>query len=354
MNLTVEHGAFSYKKGGEILRDVNFSLDSGEILAILGPNGAGKTTLLRCVMGFLKWTGGRSLLDGENVSAMPPRALWRKIAYVPQARGRASSALVENMILLGRSNRIGALSQPGAKDYAAVDAVLERLSITHLRGRRCDEISGGELQMALIARALAAEPGCVIFDEPESNLDFRNQLIVLETMERLRDEGVACLFNTHYPDHALRCADKALLLGKTGAPVYGSAFQVITEAAIGAAFGVESVIARVQTPGHDYHSITPVAVRDERGREGSAPAAAPEENRLATVSIIVADGGDVERVNRALHDCGNSIIGRCGLPYPDRHVRMITVALDAPQSEIERLTMRLNHLRGVSIKTTYA
>ena len=352
MNLTVEHGAFSYKKGGrEILHDVNFSLGSGEILAILGPNGAGKTTLLRCVMGFLKWTGGRSLLDGEDIAAMPPRALWRKLAYVPQARGRASGALVENMVLLGRSNRIGALSQPGAKDYAAVDAVLERLSIAHLRGKRCDEISGGELQMALIARALVADPVCVIFDEPESNLDFRNQLIVLETMERLRDEGVACLFNTHYPDHALRCADKALLLSKTGAPVYGGAFQVITEEAIGAAFGVESVIARVQTPGHDYHSITPVAVRAGE----SAPAQpAPEGNRLATVSIIVGDGGDVERVNRALLDCGGSIIGRCGLPYPDRHVRVITVVLDAPQSEIERLAMRINHLHGVSIKTTYA
>ena len=352
MNLTVEHGAFSYKKGGrEILHDVNFSLGSGEILAILGPNGAGKTTLLRCVMGFLKWTGGRSLLDGEDIAAMPPRALWRKLAYVPQARGRASGALVENMVLLGRSNRIGALSQPGAKDYAAVDAVLERLSIAHLRGKRCDEISGGELQMALIARALVADPVCVIFDEPESNLDFRNQLIVLETMERLRDEGVACLFNTHYPDHALRCADKALLLSKTGAPVYGGAFQVITEEAIGAAFGVESVIACVQTPGHDYHSITPVAVRAGE----SAPAQpAPEGNRLATVSIIVGDGGDGERVNRALHDCGGSIIGRCGLPYPDRHVRVITVVLDAPQSEIERLAMRINHLHGVSIKTTYA
>ena len=352
MNLTVEHGAFSYKKGGrEILHDVNFSLGSGEILAILGPNGAGKTTLLRCVMGFLKWTGGRSLLDGEDIAAMPPRALWRKLAYVPQARGRASGALVENMVLLGRSNRIGALSQPGAKDYAAVDAVLERLFIAHLRGKRCDEISGGELQMALIARALVAEPVCVIFDEPESNLDFRNQLIVLETMERLRDEGVACLFNTHYPDHALRCADKALLLSKTGAPVYGGAFQVITEQAIGAAFGVESVIARVQTPGHDYPFITPVAVR---AGESAPIQPAPEGNRLATVSIIVGDEGDVERVNRALHDCGGSIIGRCGLPYPDRHVRVITVVLDAPQSEIERLAMRINHLHGVSIKTTYA
>ena len=135
------------------------------------------------------------------------------------------------------------------------------------------------------------------------------------------------------------------------APVYGGAFQVITEEAIGAAFGVESVIARVQTPGHDYHSITPVAVRAGE----SAPAQpAPEGNRLATVSIIVGDGGDVERVNRALHDCGGSIIGRCGLPYPDRHVRVITVVLDAPQSEIERLAMRINHLHGVSIKTTYA
>lgn len=350
MILSVEHGTFSYgREGRDILRDVNFDLRSGEILAVLGPNGAGKTTLLRCIMGFLKWKSGESCLDGVPLGKIPARRLWQSIAYVPQARGKASASTVENMILLGRSSRIGTLSQPGEADFEAVDRVMRRLDIERLRGRRCDEISGGELQMALIARALAAEPGCVIFDEPESNLDFKNQLIVLETMEGLRDEGIACLFNTHYPDHALRCADKALLISRSSAPVYGAASRVITEDNIGAAFGVDSVIGRIETPGHDYKSITPVAVRTSEG----VPELAHEgESCLASINIIVGENADVQKLNEVLHAFSEYMLGRWGLPCPQKGLRVMSVVMDAPPSQIERLTMRLNPMKDIAVKTT--
>ena len=124
---------------------------------------------------------------------------------------------------MGRSGRMGMFARPGSADVKRCDEVIERLGISKLRGKRCSEISGGELQMVLIARALAAEPGLLILDEPESNLDFRNQLIVLRTMSELAAEGMGCIFNTHFPAHALQRANRALLLGRDGRALFGGA-----------------------------------------------------------------------------------------------------------------------------------
>ena len=104
MILRVEHGSFAYPKGPEVLRDVELELHEGEILSILGPNGAGKTTLLRCMTGMLRWGAGRCLLDGEDIREIPPRRLWRKMAYVPQARSATPAYTVFQTVLLGRSS----------------------------------------------------------------------------------------------------------------------------------------------------------------------------------------------------------------------------------------------------------
>lgn len=121
------------------------------------------------------------------------------------------------------------------------------LGITHLIGKKCSEISGGELQMVLIAKALAAEPQVLILDEPESNLDFKNQLIVLDTITKLAAEGMTCVFNTHYPAHALQRADKALILSKDGEYVFGETEKVVNEENIEKAFGVQAVIGEIET-----------------------------------------------------------------------------------------------------------
>ena len=179
MKLTVEQGGFSYRRSGpEIFRDINFSVDSGEILAILGPNGAGKTTLLRCITGMLPWSEGWSLLDDQPIRNMRPGQLWSRMAYVPQARGAATAYTAFETVLLGRSSRLGAFSAPGKADLRKAEEVMDLMGITALAEKKCSAMSGGELQMVLIARALAAEPQVLILDEPESNLDFKNQLVV--------------------------------------------------------------------------------------------------------------------------------------------------------------------------------
>ncbi len=207
----------SYKYPGTdrfILRNISFYAESGSLTAVLGPNGSGKTTLLRCLTGLLRWTEGASEIDGESIRRMPPKKLWNLISYVPQAKNAALSLTVMETVLLGRAGQSG--FRPSDRDIAAAKEALERLGISSLAGRKCGELSGGELQMALIARAIAAGPKAVILDEPESNLDFRNQLIVLDAMSELAGSGLAVIFNTPYPAHALQRADRSLLLSKSG------------------------------------------------------------------------------------------------------------------------------------------
>lgn len=261
MKLEVRNGSFSYRAGQPLLEAVCLEAGPGDVLAILGPNGAGKTTLLRCMLNLSHWKSGKTVLDGEDVRSMPERALWQKVSYVPQAKQSSLFCTVEEMVLLGRSSRIGPFSAPGKTDMENVHGAIERLSLSHLTGRRCCELSGGELQMVLIARALASEPGVLVLDEPESNLDFKNQLLVLDTIEDLAKSGLTVLFNTHFPAHALRRANKALMLGRGGKSVCGKAADVVTEGCISEFFGVHAVIGAIQTAEGVYQDVIPVSMR---------------------------------------------------------------------------------------------
>ena len=350
MNLTVNSGTFAYRRGdAPIFRDVNFSVDSGEILAILGPNGAGKTTLLRCITGMLPWSGGESLLDGEPIRSMPPKKLWTKVAYVPQARTASSAYTAFETVLLGRSGHLSAFSTPKKEDLDKAREVMDRLGISALAEKKCSAMSGGELQMVLIARALASEPKGLILDEPESNLDFKNQLVVLDTMTRLAAEGMTCIFNTHYPAHALQRSNKALILSKGGGYKFGSTASVVTEETIREAFGVEAVIGSVETPTHILRNVIPLQIAT-----GAAEDAREDRRALATISIIASNNQISDRINGLLSEYGGMIVGRMGMPYREMGVFLITVTLDGNKQAIRELGQRLSVLPDVSVKTTFA
>ena len=180
MQIEVRHGSFSYPGFKPVLNDVNFSFDGVGVMSILGPNGAGKTTLLRAMLGLISFTRGESLVNGKRVQEWKPKDFWRTVGYVPQAKTPGFAAMsIADMVVLGRSTHVGAFGLPGPKDWAIVDRVLEEVGLSHLSDRLCSEVSGGQLQLAMIARALAAEPRLLVLDEPESNLDFKNQMVVL-------------------------------------------------------------------------------------------------------------------------------------------------------------------------------
>lgn len=260
--LRVENGCFAYRSGPQILKDISIEVEPGEILAVLGPNGSGKTTLLRCMINMLHWQSGRSLLGGEDIRGMAASKLWRRMGYVPQARTAATSYTAFQTVLLGRSSHIGVFSVPSKEDIEVAQRVMDRLGIAHLADKACRDISGGELQMVLIARAMAAEPEIIVLDEPESNLDFRNQLIVLDTMTALAAEGVACVFNTHYPAHALQRAGKSLILSREGWSIFGDTETVVTEDNIRRAFGVDVLIGEVETAQRTMKTVIPVGISE--------------------------------------------------------------------------------------------
>lgn len=362
--LRIENGSFSYRGGPKILDNINAAVKPGEILAVLGPNGAGKTTLLRCMMDMLHWDEGRSLLCGEDIRQMPASRLWRRMAYVPQARTAASSYTVFETVLLGRSSHIGTFAAPSEADLEICERVLRRLGIYELADKPCGSISGGEFQMALIARAMAAEADVLVLDEPESNLDFRNQLIVLDTISALASEGVACIFNTHYPSHALQRADKSLLLFKAGdrseepdgrsggvAPagsMFGSTSRIVTEENIRRAFGVNAVIGEVETDDSILRSVMPVSI-DRAGAKDT-----PQTSRLASITVIMKTNEHAGRVNALLSEYEQLIIGRMGQPYRRMGLYIININLDGPADSVDELSHRLGILPGISVKTTYA
>ena len=266
MRFEAEALTFSYPKGSPVFRDISIKAEAGEILSVLGPNGAGKTTLLRCLLGFLKPEGGRVLIDGQDSGEIPAKEFWKRAAYVPQGRAQAFPYTVEETVLMGRSAYLGLFRQPGRSDREAAERAMEAAGVTALRNKSCAAISGGELQLTLIARALAAEPEMLVMDEPETGLDFRNQLVVMELIERLsRERGLTILFNTHYPEHAAAVSDRTLLMTGDGGGLFGTPQEVLTPAHMKRAFGVEIFMEDREIGGRRYTSIIPLHLADDEG-----------------------------------------------------------------------------------------
>ena len=261
MTFEVVNGSFGYDKSRDILKNISFKVEQDTVLTILGSNGVGKTTLVKCMLGLLKWTGGQTLLDGVPVSQMKYTDFWKKIGYVPQAKLSAFAYTVEEMVLLGRNAHLKMAELPGERDRQIALDALDCIGVKHLQHKLCSKISGGELQMVHIARALAAEPALLILDEPESNLDFRNQLIVLNTIQHLsKEKHISSIVNTHYPEHAISISDDTLILQGNGSCTWGPTREVITEPLLREAFGVNVKIADIPLEHGSYTCVMPVAL----------------------------------------------------------------------------------------------
>jgi len=260
--LTLKNAGFSYTGSMQhpVFNDLDLSLEKGEILAILGPNGAGKTTAVRCLTGLLPLTEGTCELEGSDIRTLSSRDFFRKVSYVPQHKGSVPSVTALGNVLLGLSGSLGLFESPGREEVEKAEEILKLLGIADLRERACDTLSGGELQMVLIARALVCDPSLIVLDEPESGLDFKNQLVVLNALRELADRGVGVIFNTHYPEHALSFSDRALMLfGKgSGRSLCGATEEVVTEQSIGDCFSVEVKIVTADLGDGQMKSVIPV------------------------------------------------------------------------------------------------
>ena len=208
--LKVEDICYHYKSGPMVLDHVGFVVEEGQFMAILGNNGVGKSTLLKCFNGILSPDSGRVLMDGRDLLGMPGREVARRVAFVAQ-NIPSTQMTVYDMVLLGRRPYMRwGFSE---KDYRIVDGVMDRLEIGHLRGRFLSQLSGGERQKVMLARALAQQPRVLLLDEPTSSLDIQNQYQVLRTVREfcVRDR-LAAIVVIHDLNLALRFCSRFLLL----------------------------------------------------------------------------------------------------------------------------------------------
>ncbi|MBS7789022.1 ABC transporter ATP-binding protein [Roseococcus sp. SDR] len=236
-DLAVGHGR------RKVLSGLNLHLRAGELLCLLGPNGGGKTTLLRTLLGLIPPLGGTVLLEGQPLTRLSRRAVAQRLAYVPQAAQGGFAYPARAVVAMGRAAHLGLFAAPGAADHAAAEAALDRLSIAHLADRPVTELSGGERQLVLVARALAQGGRAIILDEPTASLDFGNQALVLREVRALaRRDGLAVLMTTHQPDHALLLADAVMLVAQGGAQGPAPPEALITPETLRAAYGVEAAI----------------------------------------------------------------------------------------------------------------
>lgn len=258
MMLEVVNGTYGYGKAPNLFWDLNFRVETGEILTILGPNGVGKTTLLKCVLGLYKWRKGNTLIDNLPRDQINTLQFWKDISYVPQGKSMIFPYTVLEMVLMGRAPYLGAMSSPRKEDLSIAKRAIEEVGISKLMYKSCGAISGGELQLVLIARALASEPKILVLDEPESNLDMKNQLLVLQIIKKLkREKGISCIINTHYPNHALRISDYTLMMSKGGSFVFGVTSEIITEENIKKYFEVKTRIIELENEGEKEHVLFP-------------------------------------------------------------------------------------------------
>lgn len=242
MKLTVNGLSYTYRGGRAALKDVSFTAEPGELLSVLGPNGAGKSTLFRCILGGLPDYGGAILLDERDARTLDQRTLAAYIAYIPQIHRPTFGYSVLDTVLMGLTRQLSPFRSPSAQQEGQAVAALEQLGVSHLASRSFSELSGGEQQLVLIARALCQRSDILVMDEPTSSLDYGNQLRVLERVRQLARQGYTVLLSTHDPQHALRFSQKVLALSGGQVAADGCTADVLTPELIRRLYGVEAVL----------------------------------------------------------------------------------------------------------------
>lgn len=243
MILSVRGVTFSYSSH-VVLQDVNFAVEKGDCLAVLGTNGVGKSTLLKCINKILKPQQGVILVNKDEVQRMSRLDVAKRMGYVSQ-RQENGGFTVFDAVMLGRKPHIK--WDVSATDLAVVQKIIELMGFESFALRYLDELSGGELQKVVIARALAQEPDLLLLDEPTSNLDLRNQLEVLKIIkEVVRDRRMAAIVTMHDLNLALRFADKFLFL-KEGSVFAAGGLEVMTPENIEQVYDVPVTVERFQT-----------------------------------------------------------------------------------------------------------
>jgi iron complex transport system ATP-binding protein len=240
---------FAYRPQQPVLRDVDLRAAPGRLIGVLGPNGSGKTTLLRCLLRQLRPDTGTILLDGKELRKHSSRQLARLLAYVPQSPQSVFAFTVQQLVLMGRFAHTGALGLAGENDLGVARQAMIMTETLGFADRTLEELSGGEAQRVMIARALSQQPSVMLLDEPTSHLDIRNQLMIYRMMQRLaRDWKMAVVCVSHDINLASRFADELVLMREGVVIASGAPDQVIREEILAKTYDV--AVDLIPVPSH--------------------------------------------------------------------------------------------------------
>lgn len=238
-----------------IFDSVALRIKRGEIVCLLGPNGCGKTTLIDCILGIHKLREGSIRLSGKPAEWLSAKQIAKAMAYVPQKHIRHFSFSVLDILLMGRAPYTAFYQSPGKEDMEKAVSILDSFGLTHLMHRDYTLLSGGETQLIMIMRALIQETPVIIMDEPTAHLDFRHELIVLETVVRLvKERGLALIMATHFPNHAFYFENEGIpvnvaFMGNQRVYLSGSPTQALTEENLSRFYSVKTHVITQHIPG---------------------------------------------------------------------------------------------------------
>ena len=238
--ISIKNLHFSYPKR-DVLRGVDFELHRGEVVSLLGANGCGKSTLIRLALGLLKGEGEIKLQD-KALKDYSQKEIASHIAYIPQYHNVPFNYSVLDMVVMGRVFKLGLFGSPTKKDFEHAYEALKTIGIESLAHRAFGELSGGQKQMVLLARALTQEAKTFIMDEPVSGLDYGNQIRLLEMINELSQKGYTFLKTTHYPDHAILVSSRVVVMDGGKIIANGRSDEVITEDMMQSIYGINANI----------------------------------------------------------------------------------------------------------------
>ncbi len=267
--VAVRDASFSYGSK-KIFDHISFSMKKGEIFCLIGPNGCGKTTLLDCLLGFHRFQSGNLKVMGEDTSRLRAGRTARSMAYVPQTHERTFPYTVQEIVTMGRTAYLGLFESPSRKDRRMAEEALERIGIRHLSNRPYTQLSGGEMQLVMIARALVQQTPVMIMDEPTAHLDFRYELVILEVItELVKKNHLSIIMATHFPNHAFYFENNNIktsvaLLHEGGFLAMGTPELVLNEDRLRKLYGINSSIISLNVKGgNSMKHIVPLSTANE-------------------------------------------------------------------------------------------
>jgi iron complex transport system ATP-binding protein len=241
----------AYRPGRWVFRHYSAQITRGSVFAVLGPNGCGKTTLLKVLLGALKPSEGSVTVLGQT-------------AFVPQIFQVSFDYTALDMVLMGRARKIGLFAQPSRKDEEAAVAALDRFGIADLAAQPFHELSGGQRQLVIFARALVAEVDLLILDEPTSALDLKNQTMILEWIAKLsRRDGLTVVLTTHHPNHALAIADNVLLMTGQDQCIFGPTEETLSDSNLTNLYGVSLTRVSFEHGGRTAETVATILPKKE-------------------------------------------------------------------------------------------